>query len=315
MNISTRRHAIRIPGLALAGALAIATQARAQWVERPFAPPVGSHWIVKSEQTTEVTNNGRASTTHQTMTADLTFTDKTAEGYRIVYVLRAVDSDMPNQSVIDFTRQALQDRTIRATIDAKGMPLRIDNIDEIHAAVGAAIDRMLAPLAGTPRGNAERQILATIYLGNATRGMPYLPGLSLLAAGQDTGLHPGETRTEADELPNPLGGPPLKANGTLRMESADAAGGGVHLVRTQTYDPAALKELTRLLVQRFAGNNPAILDKMLSGANIDFKNRAELTVEGGMTRRLDQEDTMTTTIAGHQALRHTRAIITVTPAS
>lgn len=62
----------------------------------------------------------------------------------------------------------------------------------------------------------------------------------LVALGQGTGLEPGEARAYDSEVPNILGGPPILASGSFRLESVDKAKGRAVVTWSQTPDPASM---------------------------------------------------------------------------
>jgi len=302
---------------ALVGVLAGAPAARAQWVERPFAPPLGTRWIVQSDETSKADRGGQLQIVHARTTAELTFSERTADGYRIVYTVRNVDIDGPNAAALAVGAKALERVTIRATVDANGMPLRIDNLDEVHAALRAAIDRLVAPLAGTPQGPAIRRMATAMLVVDGVRAAKiYLAELPLLALGQNPGLRPGETRDSVEEIPNPSGGAAIKSRVTLRIDSADAVTGNLRLVRTRGFDPDTIKDLTRTMAHQLTGANSEAFDKLVSALGFTFNSTAELSVEGGMTRAVREHEVLIITAPGQHALtKTTDKTVTVAPAT
>ena len=75
-----------------------------------------------------------------------------------------------------------------------------------------------------------------------------------MALAQNTGLHPGQTRPDANDVSNPFTGAPVKSNTFLRIDSADPATGNVRYVRTGTLDPSAVKEFLSKMAERLGGN-------------------------------------------------------------
>lgn len=62
----------------------------------------------------------------------------------------------------------------------------------------------------------------------------------LVALGQGTDLEPGDTRGYDSEVPNIMGGPPIKASGSFRLESVDKSKGRAVVTWAQTPDAASL---------------------------------------------------------------------------
>lgn len=83
----------------------------------------------------------------------------------------------------------------------------------------------------------------------------------LIALGQGSGLEPGEDVSYDSEIPNILGGPPIKASGAFRLESVDEAKGRAVLTWAQKPDPssmaASLKVSMESMVARVAPEKQA----------------------------------------------------------
>lgn len=245
--------------LVLATTLAFAPGARAaDWVERPFDPPVGSRWIIQSEGTSEDNRDGHVQRSVTKETSELTIEQKIADGFRITFVVRnaVYEGDARTAALMGPMTRVLENLVVHATTGPNGMPMRVENLDEVLAASRAAIDRLTAPLASTPEEAATLRKMATAMLIADDERAPkiYLATLATLALGQNTGLRPGETR-HADEAINPFGGAPIKSNTTLRIDRADPATGNVRLIRTRAFDSDAMKEFLSRLAQQMSGGD------------------------------------------------------------
>lgn len=307
---------MRILALALAATLAcIAAVRAADWVERPYDPPAGSHWIIQSEDVTEADTNGQHVQSSLTTTAELIFEQKTAEGFRVTYIMRnaAYDGDARTAALISPASKALENLAIHATIAPNGMPLRVENLDEVLTAARTAIDGMTTPLAGKPEAAILRRMATGMLIADEKRAPRlYLVSLATLALGQNTGLRPGETRSSVEEVANPLNGVPIKTSTTLRIDSADPATGMVRLIRTRAFDADEAKAFLRKLVPPAGDQN---LDNVMTQATMVLDSRTEMDVEGGMTRVVRQEDTATGTMLSRSFVRHSHKVMTVTRAS
>ena len=307
---------MRILALALAATLAcIAAVRAADWVERPYDPPAGSHWIIQSEDVTEADTNGQHVQSSLTTTAELIFEQKTAEGFRVTYIMRsaAYDGDARTAALISPASKALENLAIHATIAPNGMPLRVENLDEVLTAARTAIDGMTTPLAGKPEAAILRRMATGMLIADEKRAPRlYLVSLATLALGQNTGLRPGETRSSVEEVANPLNGVPIKTSTTLRIDSADPATGKVRLIRTRAFDADEAKAFLRKLVPPAGDQN---LDNVMTQATMVLDSRTEMDVEGGMTRVVRQEDTATGTMLSRSFVRHSHKVMTVTRAS
>ncbi len=312
---------IAILSFMLAGTLVAATGARAaEWVERPFDPPAGSRWIIQSDETTEDASDGHAQTSVTRTTSELTIEGKIADGFRITYVMRdaAYEGDPRTAALIGPVTKALQNVVIRATTAANGLPLRIENLDEVLSGVNKAIDHMTEPLAGKPEAAAAlRQMATKMLIGDDQRAPQiYLASLATLALGQNTGLRPGETRRDVDEVASPLSGSPIKSNTTFHIDTADPATGNVRLIRNRVFDPDAIKEFLSGIVRQLGGAaaNAQQFDNFMKQFTIALDSRTEIDVAEGMTRAVHQEDTATAGMPGHSIVKHSHKVMTVSPA-
>ena len=307
--------------LVLASTLAAAPGARAaDWVERPFDPPVGSRWIIQSDETSEDNRDGHVQTSVMKTTSELTIEQKTADGFRITFVVRnaAYEGEARTAALVGPMTRALENLVVHATTGPNGMPLRVENLDEVLAAARAAIDGSTAALAGTPEVAATLRKLATAMLIVDDKRAPkiYLGTLATLAIGQNSGLRPGETRRDADEAVSPFGGAPIKSNATLRIDRADPATGNVRLIRTRAFDSDAIRELLRRVAQIGGddGKDPQRLDNFMKQFTMTLDSRTEINVEDGMTRAMRQEDTATANVPDHSVVKHGHKLLTVTRA-
>ena len=232
---TTPSQAAAMLALICAAAFAGAAAARAaEWIERPYDPPVGSHWIIQLETSTEEDRDGRVQKTARAMTSELTIEEKLADGFRVTFVVRKADyqGDQRTAALVEPLNKLFENLVVRGTTGANGAPLHVDNLDELGTAVHAAIDRLAAALPNKPAADALRRLANQMVADEKQAPKIYLSSLATLALGQNTGLHPGETRHEIGEVPNLFGGAPIKSNATLAIDSADPATGKVHFVRT-----------------------------------------------------------------------------------
>jgi hypothetical protein len=289
----------------LTSTLAFAPGARAaDWVERPFDPPAGSRWIIQSDETSEDNRDGHAQTSVMNETSELTVEQKIADGFRITFVVRnaAYEGDVRTAALFGPITRALENLVVHATTGPNGMPLRVENLDEVLAASRAAIDRLTAPLASTPEVAATLRKMATAMRIADDKRAPkiYLATLATLALGQNTGLRPGA---------------PIKSNAMLRIDRADPATGNVRLIRTRAFDSDALKEFLSWPAQQTSGGDgkdTQKLDNFLNQFIVALDSRTEIDVEDGMTRAVHQEDTAIASVPGHSIVKHGHKLMTVT---
>ena len=311
--------------LLIAGLLALTSTTAAlpqSWSERPYDPPAGSRWIVQVDMDTTDTQQDRTQTMQIKARSELTIEGKTADGFRISYALRdiTVEGTAPTVNLIGPAFSGLRDIVVRGAADAAGKPVRVDNVAEVQTAMRGVIARTVAGLGQQPRVQAMMQDLMTsmLIVDGQRATEVYFGEVPLLALGQNTGLKPGEVRQASDQVQNPMGGAPLKAEVTIRIDQADAQSGNVRYVRTRNLDPEGVKEFAAGLVRRMgiAGDMevPPQLLEIIKGITLTMDNRSEVEVEGGATRLIREETKLDVNAAGQRVLKHERKLITVSPA-
>ena len=303
----------------------------ADWLERPFDPPAGSRWVVKTSETSDDNSDGHVEASVITTVSELTVEQKTADGFRVSYALRdaAYQGDPQRASIIDPVTHAMQNLVIEATLAPNGKPLRVENFDALLAKVHSRIDAIGATSGDTPQAGLLREVATRMLVADAAHApYVYLAALEALSVGQDTGLHPGETRKSDDDIVNPFNGTLIKSSTTLAIEAADPANGNVRYVRTRSFDPDAIKTLLGKLAEHAAATadgpgGPAggggaandhqkNVDAFLSKAAMTLDSRTEIDVEGGMTRSLREEAKAHAAIPGHVIDKQVHKLTTVT---
>jgi len=288
----------------------------AEWIERRYDPPVGSRWIIQRDLFSEERRNedGRESVASSTMkiTSELTIEAKTATGYRIAYrrIKSSYDGNADNAEAARASLSALENVVFRATTDASGKPLRVENIDEVRQAMRAMIDRL------TSSSSVDPRIVTTVrgLLNGLTQLTPEqaaqgnLDEVPALAVVQNTGLKPGETRRGSDRPPNAVGLAMVKLT-VLSIASADAASGDVRYALTENYDAASIREFLLAMAGKL-GRDPEDMKKM----EITLDGRTDFEVSGGMTRALHRQSTMKSNLMGNTLVITDRKDVRVTPA-
>jgi hypothetical protein len=313
--------------LALAATLTLHTARglAADAPERPFNPPVGSRWIIETETTTdEIRAEGGARNSVVKTRAETTVDAKIADGFRITYVHRGAtaEGNDPRLPLMRSAIQALDGVTIRATTDQRGMPLRVDNLDEAKAGMRSVAAGLTEPFKDKPQLAALlSQIMAGIIDVDADKAAAsYLEELPQLAQAQATGMKPGEVKRSSDAVDNPLGGGVLKSNSSFTLSAADAASGKRTYVNTTAYDADSMKEFIQGLSKKLlaaAGDSatPAQIDSILKQMVLSLDERAEFSVEDGMTRRISEKTVTAARALGRSMQKTETKIIAVAPAS
>lgn len=264
-----------------------------------YDPPVGSRWIVETEIRSEETRPEGSTTSLVRARAELTVEAKTPDGFRISWVQRGATVEGNARSVA--LRRAYADVpeniVIRASTDASGKPLRIDNLDEAKAAMRRSADGLAAQFAERPAARALfDQLTSELTEAEAENAASvYIDAMVSLAAAQNAGMKVGEFRWTSKPAQNPLGGDALMANERFELANADSAG-RLTFVSATSVDPAAMGDFMQsfaksLLAASGDSVTPARVDWLVKSMLFSFDKRAEFQVEGGMTRKVAEKST------------------------
>ena len=316
---------LTLVGLALIGLVVVRVtpSQAADAVELPYNPPVGSHWIIDTETTTEDQRPGGFQSSDIKTHAEMTVDEKTADGFRISYVSRGAtfEGNAPMLPIMRQSFKALENVTIRATTDLSGKPIRVDNLDEAKAAMRNMLEGMMAPFKDKPQvADVLRQMLSRMIEVDASEAANvYLEELPMLARAQLTGMKPGEVRRSSDSAANPLGGGMLKSNAAFTLTQMDAANGKRVYERATSYDDASLREMTQSVTKKLlaASGDPSKADqieKLVKSMALSLDERDSFEVEGGMTRKVIEHTLTLASAMGQKLSKTENKTITVTPA-
>ena len=292
-------------------------------VERPYNPPVGSRWIIESDDRTDEVRPEGPRLLSIRMRGELTIDAKLADGFRISYVNReaTVEGNAPVMPMARASAKALENVVIRAMTDSSGKPVEVENLDEAKAAMRAMRDAMFEPFKDKPQVLAvlNQMLAGFLEVDGHTAASSYFDDLSVLVKAQNTGMKPGEIRRSSNAIANPLGAGALKSNTTFEMASAEPAAAKITFVRTTAYDPASMTEFTLSLMKKLmtaSGDTttPAQIDSMAKSIKLSLDERAVFEVEDGMTRKFSEKSVTVAEAMGHSLSRTETRTITVTPA-
>lgn len=300
--------------------LHLSAAAAAEAKQAPYDPPVGSRWNIVSEGKEEKIQDGKSvETTTFTRKEELTIVEKTATGFRVSTVLRGADFQGGKaETGANALLAALRDVVIRAVVDQSGKPVRIENLEEVTAAHKKGFEQMLATFSDKPEVAAKMRQLLEPLLTQVSQNPDeaaqwYLDTLKQLSLAQNTGLAVGEERRSSEATTSPFGGAPIKTNISLRLVEADAAAGTAKLVRTQAYDPVALKEfMTALAKKLVTGASLDQLEKVMNEMSLSMDERTEFSLEHGMARSVSEESSMGVKAMSHAMSKHEHNQITLT---
>ncbi len=133
----------------------------------------------------------------------------------------------------------------------------------------------------------------------------FLDDLPTLAAAQNTGLKPGDIHKATVPVVNALGTSMTKTM-LLSIGDADPATGKARYLMTETYDPDSMKAIVSETSREL---NPTtvsagLVDQAMQSAVVSAVMRAELYVDGGMTRELREVSVILALRARHDLGRY-----------
>jgi hypothetical protein len=320
MGVSIR-HALII--VAVVGASAPAAFAQSgPWTERPYSPSAGSKWsIVSQDDAEESHSTGERRERHVTTRAEMTIDEKTPTGFKISYVVRdfKITGNVPGIDIMQTAFGSIKDIVVRGRADPSGKPFVVDNLEEVKTAMRGVVDSMTKSFASKPQAAAVlKQLLEGMFVVDGSEAARiYMEDLPTLAAAQNTGLKPGASRTEEEQLPNPLGGGKIKAVLVSRLTSWDDAAGKALITRKRQIDPVALKEVTVALTQKIMAaadsrSTPQMLEQ-LKNVTFTLENEAVIEVQDGMARRIDDRSYSFINLMGNSITKNEKKVVTVSP--
>jgi hypothetical protein len=309
--------------VAVVGARASAAFAQSgPWTERLYNPPAGSKWsIVSRDDAEESHSTGERRERHIDTRAELTIEEKTPTGFKISYVVRdfTATGNVPGLELTQAAFGSIKNIVVRGRADPSGKPFVIDNLEEVKTAMRGVVDRMSKAFESKPQAAAIlRQLLEGMLIVDGSEAARiYMEDLPTLAAGQNTGLKPGTSRREDEQLNSPLGGGKIKSVQVLQLTSWDDTTGKAFITRKREMDPATLKDVTVALTQKIiaAADNrttPQMLEQL---KNITFKmeNEAVIEVQDGMSRRIDDRSYSFISLMGSSITKTEKKVVTVSP--
>jgi len=298
--------------------LAAAASASADPLGANYDPPIGSQWTLHSQWREDDTRIGKTTTMTVTYTAQFTIEEKTPGGFRISYVMRDLDIQ-GSTSQAALSKILLQPQIgVVAQIDAdqNGKPVRVENFPEVQAAYQKGVADAVAAIAAhaSPESASKaRAILDANTPQDAEKAAEKVDDLSLLSLAQNAGLSLNEVRSGSQISSSPFSAEPISTTTSLSLTSNDVASGKQMLVRTETYDPIALKRYALDAFKKLSPDAAAKMDEIAAQMSTTRVDRAEFTVERGMTTGVAEDTTLEIKEADLTMTKRQRKEVTVTP--
>lgn len=284
---------LRISLLACGLAVALAGPAAAAWAPAPFAPELGSRWLVVVEDNT--VDAARSTTRTITYKFDLRYVAREGDGYRISYMLMdaGVTGNAPSVMVARGAVEALRGVIVRAVTDAAGRPLRVENEEAVCNSLRGLSSRFLIPYRGNPQ---LTQLLNDVFEHLLAATGPdaveaFLDPLPLLSSAQNTTLQPGVERSAKSDLPSPFGGT-ISSLKVTRL-GPDPQPAAYAVVETETFDEASVKAAVAALTERLspaAGPSGADIRAALPEIKLAVTKTRTVEVKNGIARAARTEE-------------------------
>jgi hypothetical protein len=302
------------------GVLALTSLANAEWVEPAFNPPIGSHWLVDSQRDEEMTtqrgDHKITENLHQHAKAELIYEAKTADGYRIRYIRRGIEVTGTSQKAQSSALIApvFANLEFVATTNQNGVPIHIENIDDIHRALHTMVERVSAGK-GPEFAAAMQRILGGLLNPDAAAAVRMIEDMPLIATAQNTGLKQGEVR-KSSYTEDTGGGPALENTRQLSILKISADTKTDTILMLDTVDPASIHRMLVDVVRKSAkpGEDTSESEAMMNKMDVSIVNRYEFDVIDGMGRAMRKTSTTKRKVNDYEALDIDRKQVTLTPA-
>lgn len=219
--------------MALALAVALAPMA-AHALDLPVKLRDGASWTQTSVHTRTDVRDGATRASKATSVIKATWRKDGDTGLlRLDFVSFAVDG------ADAATQQALTDKAklvYPAVLEVKDdlTPVRVRDWDKMRETIFKALADTL------PDDRALESAKAMFGGMDAAQAASLFKEQGLIAVGQGSALEAGKAAPYDSEIPNILGGPPIKASGAFRLESVDKAKDRAVVTWAQSPEPASL---------------------------------------------------------------------------
>ena len=308
-----------IATMIVVAALGFAKSAAAETVERPFNPPVGSRWVIESNETEKDEASGDPTTTStKKTTALLTYEAKLSDGYRISYQTTesTYEGDTDDPAEMRAAAAAMRGLTYRVVTDLSGKPLRVENLEEVQAALRKMIDATTGTLANPQVVDAAKKMMAGIAEEDEKQAAQHIGQLRRMALVQNSGLKPGETRQQTVAKTDSFVQTPEHETVTVTLLDAAPDGAKARFRVTEVSDPEAIRAMLLALVGKLDPADPEVRDQIAAIKQMVFRqeSKIEIDVIDGMTRNLDIYSVTERHLGASTARISNHEVVTISPA-
>ena len=296
--------------LIAAALVALATPALAEPVELSIKLRNGATWTQTSVHTRTDVRGGVTKNSTATSVVRATYQEGDVGTVRLDFVsfeVEGADADARR----DLAEQAQLIYPAVLEVDESLQPTLVRGWDGMRA-------KIFEILAASMTDTRALEAVKASFAKDGVQAAALFKEQGLVALGQGTGLEPGETRGYDSEVPNILGGPPIKASGAFRLESVDEGKGRAVVTWNQTPDPASmeasLKVSMEAMLSRISPEKQSEARSQFSGLTLERNEgcRYEIDMATGLATTADCTVNIRSGLSGQAAQRIDRWVITQT---
>ena len=284
--------------------------AMAHALDLPVRLPDGATWTQKSVHSRNDVRGGASKSNTATSVIRMTYRQDGPVGLVrqdfISFDVEGVEGDelkaLADQAKLIYPAVIEVDETLR--------PSRVRDWDRVREIILAAIG------AGVTDPRALEAVSANYTKMDDVQAAALFREQGLVALGQGTGLELDETHQYEDEIPNILGGPPIKTVGAFRLESIDETKGSAVVTWAQEPDRASLNASLKVsmaaMAARLAPEQRAQADVLFVGLTLERAEmcRYEIDIPTGLAATTDCTVEIKSGLKGQLAQRTDRWIVT-----
>ncbi|MEW5686797.1 MAG: hypothetical protein AB1942_17910 [Pseudomonadota bacterium] len=208
--------------------------AAAQALDLPVRLRDGATWTQTSVHTRTDTREGATRSTTATSVTRSTYRKEAGVGtLRVDFVSFDVDG-VEGEAKAALAEKARLVYPAVLEVDDALIPTRVRDWDKMRETIFQAL---AASIPDAPALDAAKSMFAGM---DAVQAASLFKEQGLVALGQGADLEPGQASPYDSEIPNILGGPPIKASGAFRLDAVDKARERAVLTWSQTPDAASM---------------------------------------------------------------------------
>jgi len=262
-----------VRSLLIAAFLAAAAPCLAAPVELPVDLPDGATWSIESKR---VRLDERKDGPRRT---------ETVSRYKATYHEAAEGGRLTLNSTGGFFLGELPgglkpegfELPLELEVDEAMTPTRLVNWPEVRALVYKMLEGQEPRVVEGMKSLFDR-------MSDADAAPMFFPYMSYLGLGQGLALEVGKPLTYEDALPNPLGGPTIKANSVMTLESHDPKARLATVVWTQALDRDSMAQSMRVSVKVLfermqVPNDPAKLEAAMKDMAMSRNSRCSFVID------------------------------------